>query len=547
MSQIPDDIQAQLNGISNSTANIKKSILAKGITPSGGLSSYASAIDGITGSRNIGEIVASTIPLVDAGLHLLDGSLVTSGSYAGFVDYIADLYDSADKYNNLEITGGVIDTDGVLSNFSSTAYAILPLPFAPSTNSWEVVFNITTGDSTTTRQFIVSAAYPIGCGAFDILIQNGKFAINISSVGNTWDIASEVAGSYSVLTETEYYVKLAFDGTDYTLSYSLDGETYTTDITVTSSSTAYQLSTLMLGLDYTGSAFADPFLGTIDLNNSYINIGSTRSWSGRLPACFTDEGQWQQTVTTYSVCGKFVYDPVNNTVRLPKVTGFVEGTTTITNIGDLVEAGLPNITGTVHSDYPGNFQGAFYIYRDAVTGNGGSGTDCVAGFDASRSSSIYGNSSTVQPQAIKVLYYVVIATSTKTTIEVDIDEVATDLNGKADTDLTNVENIGKSKMAHSAMPSSTYDEWVVGASGSTYTAPADGWVIAQGACTASSGWANLYTSENVNTSYTMYGANIGYKIFVPVSKGSTVLLGYSNVSISVFYFVYANGSAHEAL
>jgi hypothetical protein len=34
-------------------------------------------------------------------------------------------------------------------------------------------------------------------------------------------------------------------------------------------------------------------------------------------------------------------------------------------------------------------------------------------------------------------YYIVITTSTKTDIQVDIDEIATDLNGKADVDLSN--------------------------------------------------------------------------------------------------------------
>ena len=53
-------------------------------------------------------------------------------------------------------------------------------------------------------------------------------------------------------------------------------------------------------------------------------------------------------------------------------------------------------------------------------------------FDASSSNSIYGSSNTVQPQSIKVFYYIVVANSTKTNIEVDIDEIVTDLNGKAD-------------------------------------------------------------------------------------------------------------------
>lgn len=44
-------------------------------------------------TRNIGQIIQSTIPLTDAGLHLLDGALISgSGSYSAFVDYIAELY-----------------------------------------------------------------------------------------------------------------------------------------------------------------------------------------------------------------------------------------------------------------------------------------------------------------------------------------------------------------------------------------------------------------------------------------------------------------------
>jgi hypothetical protein len=167
------------------------------------------------------------------------------------------------------------------------------------------------------------------------------------------------------------------------------------------------------------------------------------------PDLFETEADWQTAVTTYGVCGKFVYDSVNNTVRLPKITGIVEGTTDLTALGDLVEAGLPNITGTwtyfggnaYGSDSSLLFTGA--IQRDGTastskSSGGGSATATgIASIDASRSSSIYGNSNTVQPQTIKVLYYIVIATSTKTNIQVDIDEVTTDLNGKADNDLSN--------------------------------------------------------------------------------------------------------------
>ena len=157
---------------------------------------------------------------------------------------------------------------------------------------------------------------------------------------------------------------------------------------------------------------------------------------------FTTEANWQTSVTNYGVCGKFVYDSVNNTVRLPKITGFTEGTIDPTVLGDLVEAGLPNITGESQWESPGdnvsryNANGAF----SRTTETGAMGLTWASEstgyyketFDASRSNSIYGNSTTVQPQSIKVLYYIVIATTTKTDIQVDIDEVMTDLNGKVD-------------------------------------------------------------------------------------------------------------------
>ena len=165
--------------------------------------------------------------------------------------------------------------------------------------------------------------------------------------------------------------------------------------------------------------------------------------SGSYTAIFDTEANWQAAVTANGVCGKFVYDSVNNTVRLPKITGILEGTTDLTALGDLVEAGLPNITGQTGASSVGNrfpATGAFSYRSDMgnnTYGSSGSGAGDVVYMDASNSSPIYGNSNTVQPQTIKILYYIVIATSTKTDIEVDIDEIATDLNGKADVDLLN--------------------------------------------------------------------------------------------------------------
>lgn len=72
-----------------------------------------------------------------------------------------------------------------------------------------------------------------------------------------------------------------------------------------------------------------------------------------------------------------------------------------------IAAGLPNITGTFPAieDSDNLYSGAFYLAQSNVAANVDStngDSDDKAGFNASRSSSIYGNSSTVQPPAYVV-------------------------------------------------------------------------------------------------------------------------------------------------
>lgn len=157
------------------------------------------------------------------------------------------------------------------------------------------------------------------------------------------------------------------------------------------------------------------------------------------PNAFCTESEWQASVNTYGSCGKFVV--TSDGVRLPKVSDILQGTTDVTAVGDLVEAGLPNITGTFSTSYGtsggvllssgGAFSLENQVSRYTHSPDQHQGYD-RANFDASSSNSIYGNSSTVQPQTIKALLYICVANSVKTQIQVDIDNVATDLNGKLD-------------------------------------------------------------------------------------------------------------------
>ena len=257
-----------------------------------------------------------------------------------------------------------------------------------------------------------------------------------------------------------------------------------------------------------------------------------------VPDIFCTEAEWQQSVSQYGVCGKFVYDSVNNTVRLPKITGIVEGTTDLTALGDLVQAGLPNITGTFRADAGiDDPTGCFYWTDIGSTDGGGSVPGATYHLDASRSSSLYGNSTTVQPQTIKVLYYIVIATSTKTDIQVDIDEIATDLNGKADVDLSNVP-VSKGILEESYKSGASW-----------YRVYSDGWCEQGGKINATAyGTTVTFLKPYIDTNYTgnlihavntySQDVNAGESSFVAISGSQATLYSGINAGILIQWQAY---------
>lgn len=146
---------------------------------------------------------------------------------------------------------------------------------------------------------------------------------------------------------------------------------------------------------------------------SVIPIGTVIAFAGN--GSPSDDGTWLecngQSCAAYpklvSVLGKSTLPDYRNR--------FLEGSTTP---GTILEAGLPNILGTFgQDDYvgspslsPSKFSGAFYSTGKLIFGTSKDGGFhnglYITMFDASRSSSIYGNSSTVQPPAVTVRYFI---------------------------------------------------------------------------------------------------------------------------------------------
>lgn len=102
-----------------------------------------------------------------------------------------------------------------------------------------------------------------------------------------------------------------------------------------------------------------------------------------------------------------------------------------------------------------------------------------------------------------------------------------------------------SYIAQQAMPSSKYVDLQLGASGTTYTAPANGWFTAVGASsTAGENWINLRNEVNqIGSQSYSSETNTELRVLCPVILGDTVKLYYANTNVHTFRFIYAQGDA----
>ena len=391
----------------------------------------------------LGQTIESPIPLIDACLHLQDGALINGeGIYTDFVEEIINKFENSSKNLNLGVYGSPIINNGVVSGFSAspvscvTTGADIPTSFS----TFEIDLKFTTGSDFSNAPAVVSCGNQQNMGLFFGFETSKQVRFYLSSNGTSWDIADRVLSTQTVADNTTYYAKVYFTGTAYKVDLSTDGENYTNYITVTSSTAMYKPSWIDFGVWYDNGAFYNAFAGSIDFNYFKLIQDNKEVRTGMLPSWCRNESQWQYSNLTYGECGKFVVDTINNTVRIPKRTSFSQATVDESKLGDLIEAGLPNIIATSSARALGSqgTSGAFYVSNGEVGNYTSTGTANVQlNFDASLSNAIYGSSNTVQPQSVKVYYYIVVATSTKLPAEVVIDNVITDLNGKADVDGTN--------------------------------------------------------------------------------------------------------------
>ena len=149
-----------------------------------------------------------------------------------------------------------------------------------------------------------------------------------------------------------------------------------------------------------GVPFYDTYLhdGCVKLNGATVN----RADYIRPAKIATDKNLWTSSPSTEPY--KYGNGNGSTTMTLPDYRNrFIEGS----DNSSVIEPGLPNITGTfvpgVYSGWSGLVTGAFYTVSSGQVAPSGDANGWKFGFDASRASSVYGATNTVQPASISLI------------------------------------------------------------------------------------------------------------------------------------------------
>ena len=98
------------------------------------------------------------------------------------------------------------------------------------------------------------------------------------------------------------------------------------------------------------------------------------------------------------------------------------------------------------------------------------------------------------------------------------------------------------------MPSDKYIDLTLGASGATYTAPANGYFFLSKGAKASAQYAYFQnnSASNLSMEYTTSSSTGTAKIFIPVKQGDSVKLEYNLTgTTNYFRFIYAEGAKND--
>lgn len=242
----------------------------------------------------------------------------------------------------------------------------------------------------------------------------------------------------------------------------------------------------------------------------------------------------------------YILDTENGRFKLPRTKwGFVGSRN---GAGVYVPEMLPNIMGTFGGGYythsgagtadTGAFQNTLSV--SASRGGGSEATTSTHSFNASRCSSAYQDGAPVQQRAVEMYLYFFVGNTIKNDNLIDVGEIAESLNDKVDSDCGNLSAAGKVLLSSLPMASEKYTDLALQASGTSYTAPANGWVV----LSKTSNAANQFVSLDGKTAYRCFVPTASTNAVVSLAvKKDDVFTAYYDCggTLNRFRFYYAEG------
>ena len=127
-------------------------------------------------------------------------------------------------------------------------------------------------------------------------------------------------------------------------------------------------------------------------------------------------------------------------------------------------------------------------------------------------------------------------------IDYELNLLREELNDKADVDFGNLTYESRAKIASVGMPSERYELLTLGASGTKYTAPSDGWyVLCMGSVTEGHEVCLENSTNKLTSSKKSTSSADALDLFVPVVAGQSITVSYDSGRDIRFRFVYADG------
>lgn len=342
--------------------------------------------------------------------------------------------------NNVSLVGTPVVDNGVISGFSTSNYATA-LTF-PTDEDFVFEFKIKTSADISGEQEIFACPTASGPAQNYFCLVNLE-SNNLNAVFNGGLGVWQYSFGTPAQPETDYIVKVVYSKTNNTLhvTMSLANGTVLLDDTKQVGE-LYDIKDAVIGTGKdTAALIFNPFKGSVDLKECYIESNGQRIWSGASVATKNPNGH-----IFYDIADKATVDEIfsqrgeawfygvdteNERVFLPRGTRS-QYTVNIDETGDYVEAGLPNIKssrGLGYSDDNPTSDVPPFVYVGSF-GNvgGGSSIEKAYSFDASTANPIYCKSDSVQPYATKKLLYIVVGNVKVQSAASDVVDVTTTEN-----------------------------------------------------------------------------------------------------------------------